>query len=564
MSGSSTVNNSVGQPGIYGALGTPATGNAPGGRANSAGWTDAKGNLWLFGGQGVDSRATTGDLNDLWVFDTSTSEWTWVGGGSKSGAYGALPGVYGTWMTPAVGNNPGGRYSATNWTDSNGNFWLYGGFGMDSVGVQGELDDLWEFNPTASQWAWMGGNARLVPRSNGERGEPAVYGTLLIPDFANIPGGLDGAMSWTDKSGNFWLFGGYGFDSNGWAGLFNDLWEYQPGAGSLPLAATPSFSPNTGSYAAEEAVTIADATPGATIYYFIDGSAAPAQYTNPITIPATSTIEAVAVATGHVTSAVATATYTIPVTATPTFSLPPGTYSAAQLVTIADTTPGAVVYYAINEAPTASSNVYSGPINVSPSATIEAMAIAPGYANSAIATSNYTIWPTSALNEWAWMKGLSSGAAPQVYGTLGVPAIGNIPAIRDRASTWTDASGNLWLFGGAGANGGLNDLWKFTLSTNEWTWMGGNVGTNCTAGSAPPFACSQPGVYGTIGTPAADNIPGGRQDATTWVDSSGNLWLFGGYGVDANGTSGLTILNDLWKFDIATNQWTWMSGEHHR
>jgi hypothetical protein len=36
------------------------------------------------------------------------------------------------------------------------------------------------------------------------------------------------------------------------------------------------------------------------------------------------------------------------------------------------------------------------------------------------------------------------------------------------------------------------------------------------------------GVYGTQGTAAASNVPGARYSASSWIDSSGNLWLFGG------------------------------------
>jgi hypothetical protein len=84
------------------------------------------------------------------------------------------------------------------------------------------------------------------------------------------------------------------------------------------------------------------------------------------------------------------------------------------------------------------------------------------------------------------------------------------------------------------------------------------------------------GVYGTRGTPLAANAPGpgGRQAAILWVDS-GNVWLFGGLGLDSAGTrnpgslSGLAngttnpdgaLLNDLWKYNIASGQWTWVSG----
>jgi hypothetical protein len=79
------------------------------------------------------------------------------------------------------------------------------------------------------------------------------------------------------------------------------------------------------------------------------------------------------------------------------------------------------------------------------------------------------------------MGGSDSGGAPSVYGTLGIPAPGNIRGARDYAASWTDKFGNLRLFGGyngaisweAGAhNGFANDLWEFSPSTDQWTWMG--------------------------------------------------------------------------------------------
>jgi hypothetical protein len=48
-----------------------------------------------------------------------------------------------------------------------------------------------------------------------------------VPAAANVPGGRGYGVSWFDKSGNVWLFGGDGYDSTG-SGLLNDLWRYQP------------------------------------------------------------------------------------------------------------------------------------------------------------------------------------------------------------------------------------------------------------------------------------------------------------------------------------------------
>jgi hypothetical protein len=93
-------------------------------------------------------------------------EWAWMAGSelySRCNQAGCLSpvGVYGNVGVPAPDNTPGGRRLAATWTDSKGNFWLFGGTGTDSVGYVGNLNDLWEFNPSTKEWAWMGGNSKL-------------------------------------------------------------------------------------------------------------------------------------------------------------------------------------------------------------------------------------------------------------------------------------------------------------------------------------------------------------------------------------------------------------------
>ena len=81
---------------------------------------------------------------------------------------------------------------------------------------------------------------------------------------------------------------------------------------------------------------------------------------------------------------------------TTTFSPAAGTYSGAQSVTISDATSGATIYYTTNgTTPTTSSTKYTGPISVSSTETLQAIAVATGDANSAVASATYTIGSSS-------------------------------------------------------------------------------------------------------------------------------------------------------------------------
>jgi Legume lectin domain/Chitobiase/beta-hexosaminidase C-terminal domain len=196
-------------------------------------------------------------------------------------------------------------------------------------------------------------------------------------------------------------------------GTADEVVAYGLLGGTTPSAATPAFSPAGGTYTGPQSVTISDSTPSATVYYTTNGTTpttASTLYAGAITVNSSETLEAIAVASGLTNSAVGSATYTIQqsggTTATPTFSPAAGTYTATQLVTISDTTNGATIYYTTNgTTPTAASTPYTGPISVSASETLEAIAVASGQSASAVATGTYTINTT----------GGGSGTSPVSY-----------------------------------------------------------------------------------------------------------------------------------------------------
>jgi hypothetical protein len=57
----------------------------------------------------------------------------------------------------------------------------------------------------------------------------------------------------------------------------------------------------------------------------------------------------------------------------------------------------------------------------------------------------------------------------------------------------------------------LNDLWKFSPSTNQWTWVSGANAVN------------QLSVPATLQQPAVGNVPAARNGAVGWIDGSGNI-----------------------------------------
>lgn len=157
---------------------------------------------------------------------------------------------------------------------------------------------------------------------------------------------------------------------------------------------------------------------------------------------------------------------------------------------------------------------------------------------------------TSYSQDWTWLKGSNTVNAVGVYGTQGISSTTNTPGARFGHTTWVDANGNIWLFGGRSSNSTFDwyaDLWKYSPVTNQWTWVKGVSTMN------------YGGIYGTQGLSSATNSPGARHSSVGWTDNQGNLWMFGGSGYAGSSAGGLS---DLWKYNIATNQWTWMKGSN--
>lgn len=346
-------------PVVYGTKGTSTALSDPGGRETPVTFTDLNGQLWLFGGLKANGKG-----NDLWKYDPSTNQWSWMAGDSTDNSYGA----YGAKGIASAASKPGARNQGSGWTDSQGNFWLFGGYGY-AAHSYGYLNDLWKYDPSAQSWTWISGDSVCS--------QFADYGVKGISSPNNKPGARYAAMTCSDTLGNLWLFGGTGKTGNS-QGCLNDLWKFN-----------------------------------------------------------TQTLE------------------------------------------------------------------------------------------------------------WTWMSGDNSASSNGFSGIKGSCNPQNRPGARNGGVCFADGMGNLWLFGGYAQGGPVNDLWKYSITSNQWTWMDGDV------------MPGEAGVYGTLQIGAFGQRPGARSDLVGWGDRK-KIWIYGGYGVTSTGNG---HLNDLWMYDISTQLWTWMHGD---
>ncbi len=368
----------------------------------------------------------------------ATAQWAWMSGSSGVNQ----PGVYGTLRLPSPTSVPGARALSTSWTDRSGKLWLFGGYSY-VPGSAGYMNDLWTFDPSTRQWAWMGG--AITPN------QPGSYGLQGREESTNVPGARVGAVSWTDPNGNLWLFGGSGYATSASAtGSLNDLWLYNTVSGRWTWKGGSDALGADGIYG--------------------------------------------------------------------TKGVPGGLNR-----------PGGRAYAVSWKDDGWNLWLFGG-------------------------NSFNDLWKYDVLSgQWTWISGSSGASKTGTYGSQGIAAPSNTPGSRSKAVSWSDDGGNLWLFGGSGfgafdtGSGALNDLWKYNLSSGMWTWVTGSSATQAS------------GVYGTPGVPGPNSVPGAREGASAWSGDSGSLWLFGGKGLADSAT--LTgYLNDIWRFDTATGQWTWMAG----
>jgi hypothetical protein len=432
------------------------------------------------------------------------SAWVWMGGNKSINQYG----VYGEKGEESPSNYPGARQGTTSWVDAQGNMWLFGGDGWNADS-NSWLNDLWRYNITSHQWAWMSGNK--TGWING------LYGTKGVASPLNCPGVRHGMTSWIDTSGHFWVFGGSGMGSST-TGSLNDLWHFNTTSFEWTWVAGSDNSNSYGFYGSKT-VFHADNIPGArlsmTTWTDMNGllwlfggygrSQSDSGWLNDLwCFNTTSNMWA---------------------------------WMAGDLNPANSPTSAGKGIFAVANTPGSRSGMNSWIDNQNQLWIFGGH----GYASDGIGYLNDFWCFNTTLNMWAWMGGNLTMNPVGSYGTLGSPSSSFYPGGRQFMTVWQDLEGLIWLWGGKGygasSSGFLNDLWRYDMSLQEWTWIGGNQ------------TVDESGEYGTCGISSPSNLPGARWNMASWVDKEGQLWLFGGEGMDeSTPTSG--DLNDLWRFSI--------------
>lgn len=348
----------------------------------------------------------------IWKYHSNLNKWEYIQGLEDRDFNFHLNPIHNTKGIESENNYPSVRYGSVSWADTNGNLWMFGGKNTYSVNTY--YNDLWKFNITTKNWVWVNGDS--VPSQNG------VYGTQGIISTTNKPGSRTDSKTWVDNLGNFWLFGGIGFDaSSSSTGNLNDMWKYD-------------ISLNQ--------------------WVWVKGS-------NMMNQPEISAGLGISNTTN-----------------TPSFSASSCSWTDS------------------------SNNFWL-------------------YSYGAMWKFN------TSTNNWVKLTNQST----LNYGIVGITNITNNPGILYGGATWVDTDGNLLHYNVS--------FWKFNVSSNLWTWIGGKK-TN-TFDTSYKY-----GNYGVFNIPSTTNIPGLRTNTASWKDNTGNLYLYGGSGWDEDSEG---KMSDVWKTD---------------
>lgn len=522
------------------------------------------------------------DEASFWVFDMDIDQWKCIAPETSQLNRGEK-GVY------SSTNNPGGRYiGAIFWTDAVGDLYLLNG---DVV-----FNDLWKFDVSIQQWAWIGGYAD----DSGQTGNHGEIG-VESPDF--FPLHRSFATAIPDQDGYIYIYGGVGLSSH----LSTDLWRYNTNNNSWTLLYENPLDSNSyenmqniGEIGVESELN----HPGYLAAYtgwFSDGHLwffGGRYHLNYSSVVEDSYNQ---VWKYNLSNGLWTCMKN-PNTKNAIF----GVQGEADDLN----TPSALKEMS-NAVVIADEAYFFGGIDAGNDDPNE------GLHNS--------LWKYNMnTNQWAWMKGNENSYNPGFYGRKGEENESNIPMSRQHSLLWTD-NGSVYLFGGKQEFNKLFDIWKYNVETNNFSWVDGksyrssmfqnyavhaynliedeevpsvfnfleytsvvwqknkgeklytlhreNHGTfddyiqlsglwEYNVETSERYLIDRDiydgdGHYGQLGVADEANFPPYRTEGLSLWETDDKLYLM-------NGHIYPDVLNDFWVFDKQTKLWTWIGGEQNQ
>lgn len=137
--------------------------------------------------------------------------WAFINGSEVSNTNSS----FGPLREPHPDAYPGGRSNPVCWKDSNGYFWLYGGYGYITSDTYSKLAELWRFDGT--YWGFWGGSTI--------KDAPPFYIGQKNFSFYHHPGGRNFAGVAVTPSGSVYLIGGD--HKSGFTYSISDIWKFE-------------------------------------------------------------------------------------------------------------------------------------------------------------------------------------------------------------------------------------------------------------------------------------------------------------------------------------------------
>mgnify|MGYP000206281341 CR=1 FL=1 len=499
----------------YGSLRTASASNWPTPRMGAAYDVASNGDLFFYGGYGLDENGTVGTLADLWMYDISLGQWLHYYGAKTANQALSVSGEY-----------PGGLFKPALMVD----FAELNGYQIHSMKFFGggksvySDGDFWVNNINNTyNLSWIvnfGGSPSVSYLAGDDNPAAAGGGCPLSPSDRN-------GMAYARKGVDHYILGGFkedpslsqGSSLNGYAHL--DFWRYNASSCWVQLSAPQNFG-----YSGSAGNSLFEMN-GSIYFYganvYDNGSG---EFKNLQTLQryddASDTWEQVR---GDI------------------HLIGGGDFANANLLSAK----GPFGEYSGEVWPKNAGYAFAACSN---GTTMYLYGGQRDFDNPEIYSGFYKFNGT----EWALISdaGITS---TYIYNNPTLPVTN--PGNRVDASGAYDAvNDRYFLFGGymeTNVNGSrvlqrTDDFWVYENET--WILLSGvNSGANA----------ERNGSYGTLGQASASNYPGSRHSAMTWVDQNGDFWMFGGYGRDATSAS-RSYLNDLWRFDYSLKQWVWEAG----